>query len=209
MKSVYTPLRRPSNGFAMVEMLMSVVITSLVLAVVAGLWAINSRAFQQQRLRNDQEALVDNDIAAMEDLAYRYTCCPGSCTTNATTISASSTCKGVNGTGTPKVGTEYYYFPYYAANATSWPNSDAVKILCDNGTLVTQLVTDLKNAPLTTSTYAQTGQQLTRTVVAEDPPTTGTPPADSSQSHRIRITYTGNNFSRSTIIVPMAARWCP
>lgn len=193
----------------MVEMLMSVVITSLVLAVAAGLWAINSRAFQQQRLRNDQEALVDNDIAALEDLAYRYTCCPGTCTTNATTIAASATCKGLNGTGTPKVGTEYYYFPYYAPTAASIPNITSVQNLCTNGTLVSNLVTALKTAPLTTSNYAQAGQQLTRTVVAEDPPTTGTPPADSSQSHRVRITYTGNNLSRSTIIVPMAARWCP
>ena len=199
-------LHRPPNGFAMVEMLMSVVITSLVLAVAAGLWGINTRAFQQQRLRNDQEALVDNDIAAMEDLAYRYTCCPGSCTTNATTIAASPTCKGLNGTGTPAVGTEYYYFPYYAptTSSTSIPNITSIENLCDNGILVTNLATTL-------STYAQPGQQLTRTVVAEDPPTNvPSPPANSSQSHRLRITYTGsNNLNRSTIIVPMAARWCP
>lgn len=193
--------QRPPNGFAMVEMLMSLVISALAIGVAATLWAASSKTFRDQRLRNDQEALVDNDIATMEDLAYRYTCCPGVCTTNAGAISGSTTCRGLGGTGTPQVGSEYYYFPYYSPTATPTPAITNMENLCRDGTLVNGLVTALQSAPFTTPTGASLRSwqaQPTRTVVVDNP-----------FVHRIRIDYSGNNLNRTTIIVPMVARWCP
>jgi type II secretory pathway pseudopilin PulG len=68
------------NGFSLVEVVVSAAITGLVILGVANLWGQSSKMFQQLRQRNSQEALIEEDIATMEDLAYRYTCCPGSCT---------------------------------------------------------------------------------------------------------------------------------
>jgi type II secretory pathway pseudopilin PulG len=98
----------PANAFSLVEVVVSAAITGLVIMGVARLWGESSQIFQQLRKRNNQEALVEEDIARMEDLAFRYTCCPGSCTTQASTVAASATCKGEGGNGTPAIGTEYY-----------------------------------------------------------------------------------------------------
>ena len=192
-----TSFRRPPpppNGFSLVEVVVSAAITGLVILGVANLWGQSSKVFQQLRQRNSQEALIEEDIATMEDLAYRYTCCPGSCTTDPSTVAASATCKGEEGSGTPGVGTEYYYFPYYNNTAPTTPNIDAFRALCINGTLVTELANQMAAAP---KSNAFTERGLTRSVVV-----------DNASLHRVRVDYTGTNLQRSTMVVPTAARWC-
>lgn len=191
-----TRRRHPANGFSLVEVVVSAAITGLVILGVANLWGHSNQMFQQLRQRNSQEALIEDDIAAMEDLAYRYTCCPGSCTTNPSTVNASPTCKGKgpNGTDTPDIGTEYYYFPFYVPTASATPNIDAFRDLCKNGTLVTALSNQMAAAP---KSKAFTDRGLTRSVVV-----------DNGSLHRVRIDYTGTNLQRSTMVVPTAARWC-
>jgi type II secretory pathway pseudopilin PulG len=192
-----TSFRRPpppANAFSLVEVVVSAAITGLVIIGVARLWGESSQMFQQLKNRNSQEALIEEDIATMEDLAYRYTCCPGSCTIDSATVAASSTCKGEAGNGTPAIGTEYYYFPYYPPLATSTPNIDAFEALCTNGTLVTQLASQMAAAP---KSSLFTKQGLTRSVVV-----------DNASLHRVRIDYTGTNLQRSTMVVPTTARWC-
>lgn len=182
----------------MVELLMSIAISGFVIVGAARLWGESSKMFQQLRVRNVQEALVDEDITLMEDLAYRYTCCPGSCTTDAAKISSSLTCRGRDGNGIPSVGTEYYYFPYYAPGASTTPNITLLEDLCRNGTLVNELVAELRVSPLKDSRFHYSGQPLTRTVVV-----------DNAAAHRVRIEYVGTNLKRSTMLVPTGARWCP
>ena len=192
-----TSFRRPPppvNGFSLVEVVVSAAITGLVILGVANLWGQSSKMFQQLRQRNSQEALIEEDIATMEDLAYRYTCCPGSCTIDPSVVAASPTCKGEAGNGTPAIGTEYYYFPYYSPTATTTPNIDAFEVLCTNATLVTALVNQLAAAP---KSKAFTDRGLTRSVVV-----------DNASLHRVRVDYTGTNLQRSTMVVPTAARWC-
>jgi prepilin-type N-terminal cleavage/methylation domain-containing protein len=193
-----TSFRRPPpppNGFSLVEVLVSAAITGLVILGVANLWGQSSQMFQQLRQRNSQEALIEEDTATMEDLAYRYTCCPGSpCTTNPSDVAASATCKGEEGSGTPDIGTEYYYFPYYSNTATTTPNIDAFRDLCKNRTLVTALANQMADAP---KSKAFTDRGLTRLVVV-----------DNASLHRVRVDYTGTNLQRSSMVVPTAARWC-
>lgn len=177
---------------------MSIAISGLVIVGAASLWGESSRLFQQLRVRNVQEAVVDEDIAVMEDLAYRYTCCPGSCTTDAATISGSLTCRGRDGNGIPSVGTEYYYFPYYPPTASTTPNITLLEDLCRNGTLVNELVAALRVTPLKDSRLNHSGLPLTRTVVVDNP-----------AAHRVRIDYAATNLKRSTMLVPTEARWCP
>lgn len=200
--------RSRTRGFSLVELLVSVVIVGIVLAGLAVPWRIGSTAQQQSRLRNRQEAAIDDDIAAMQDLAYRYTCCPGFCTTDAATIAAAATCKGVGGAGTPAVGSEFYYFPYYAPAAATVPNTDtfAGSIdqaprdavyedgLCHTGQLVQGLV-----AAMNAANHAElTSADLSRTVVVDD-----------AGQHRIRLSYTGTDLSRVELLVPAVAGWCP
>jgi type II secretory pathway pseudopilin PulG len=187
-----TSFRRPpppANAFSLVEVVVSAAITGLVIIGVARLWGESSQMFQQLRNRNSQEALIEDDIATMEDLAYRYTCCPGFCTTDPSVVAASPTCKGEAGNGT-----EYYYFPYYPPLATSTPNIDAFEALCTNGTLVTQLASQMAASP---KSSLFTKQGLTRSVSVDD-----------DDLHRVRIDYTGSNLQRSTMVVPTTARWC-
>ncbi|MFY7696124.1 MAG: type IV pilus modification PilV family protein [Cyanobium sp.] len=192
-----TSFRRPpppANAFSLVEVVVSAAITGLVIIGVARLWGESSQMFQQLRNRNSQEALIEDDIATMEDLAYGYTCCPGSCTINPSIVAASPTCKGEAGNGIPSIGTEYYYFPYYSPLDTSTPNIDAFEVLCTSGNLVTELASQLAAAPKS-NLFTKLG--LTRTVVV-----------DNKDLHRVRVDYTGTNLQRSTMVVPTAARWC-
>jgi type II secretory pathway pseudopilin PulG len=201
-----TSFRRPPppvNGFSLVEVVVSAAITGLVIMGVARLWGESSQIFQQLRQRNSQEALIEEDIATMEDLAYRYTCCPGSCTIDPSVVAASPTCKGKAGNGTPAIGTEYYYFPYYSPLDTSTPNIDAFEVLCNNGALATALATELAKAPKTKA-FQDSKQGLTREVSVDD-----------AGLHRVRVDYKGMNpngteiaLQRSTMVVPTAARWC-
>ncbi len=190
----------PVNGFSLVEVVVSAAITGLVIMGVARLWGESSQMFQQLKNRNSQEALIEEDIATMEDLAYRYTCCPGSCTIDSATVAASPFCKGEAGNGTPAIGTEYYYFPYYSPTATSTQKIDDFEALCTNGTLVTELVNKLKEAPKAKAFEDdKQGLGLTRSVSVED----------DGKLHRVRIDYYKNaNLQRSTMVVPTAARWC-
>ena len=192
-----TSFRRPpppANAFSLVEVVVSAAITGLVIMGVARLWGESSQMFQQLKNRNSQEALIEEDIATMEDLAYRFTCCPGSCTIDPSVVAASPTCKGEAGNGTPAIGTEYYYFPYYSPTATSTQKIDDFEALCTNGTLVTQLASQMAAAP---KSSLFTKQGLTRSVVV-----------DNASLHRVRIDYTGTNLQRSTMVVPTTARWC-
>ena len=197
-----------STGFTLVELLVSVAIVALALVGIAGPWGIGSTAFQRSRVRNNQEAAIDDDIAVMEDLAFRYTCCPGSCTTDSAVISAALTCKGVGGVGTPAVGSEYYYFPYYAPAASALANVDAFAGSVDqsprdgvyeNGACHTgQLVQGLVSVMSAAATTDLVAADVTRSVVVDD-----------AALHRIRLTYTGTNLSRVVLIVPAVAAWCP
>lgn len=192
-----TSFRRPpppANGFSLVEVVVSAAITGLVILGVANLWGLSSQMFQSLRQRNSQEALIEEDIAAMEDLAYRYTCCSGSCTTDPAAVEAAATCKGEEGQGTPAVGTEFYYFPYYSRTDTARANVTTLGALCTNGTLVTALANQMASAP---KSQAFTDQGLSRSVVV-----------DNGSLHRVRVDYTGTNLQRSTMVVPTAARWC-
>ena len=185
----------PANGFSLVEVVVSAAITGLVILGVANLWGLSSQMFQSLRQRNSQEALIEEDIAAMEDLAYRYTCCSGSCTTDPSAVEAAATCKGEGGEGTPAIGTEFYYFPYYdRSDTTPRSNVSAFGALCTNGTLVTALASQMASAP---KSKAFTERGLTRSVAV-----------DNGSLHRVRVDYTGTNLQRSTMVVPTAARWC-
>ena len=184
---------RASTGFTLVELLVSVAIVALALVGIAGPWGIGSTAFQQSRVRNNQEAAIDDDIAVMEDLAFRYTCCPGSCTTDSAVISAALTCKGVGGVGTPAVGSEYYYFPYYAPASSGLANVDAFA-----GSVDQSPRDGVYENGLCHTTTDLVAADVTRSVVVDD-----------AALHRIRLTYTGTNLSRVVLIVPAVAAWCP
>lgn len=203
--------RKPPVGtaaFSLVELLVGVAIVGLVLVGLAGPWRIGSWAHQQSRLRNNQEVAIEDDLAAMQDLAYRYTCCPGSCTTDTATIAASPTCKGVGGVGTPAVGSEYYYFPYYAPAALALPNAEAFagsvdlaprdgvfeNGLCHTGQLLPALVTAMTAA----SSSDLAAVDVSRMVAVDD-----------AAQHRLRLTYTGTNLERVVLLVPAVAGWCP
>lgn len=195
-------------GFSLVELLVAIAIVGVAMIGIGRSWSLSSSTFQQSRDRNNQEAAIDDDLATMEDLAFRYTCCPGSCTTSAAVVAASSTCKGLGGSGTPAVGSEYYYFPYYAPASTSTTNADTFagsvdasprdgiyeNGVCHTGALIANLVTAMGAA----DAARLTSFNVTRSVSA-----------DAAALHRVRIVYGGSDLQRVVLIVPAVAAWCP
>ena len=137
--------------------------------------------------QNNAQAAMDSDIARARKLAEDYTCCPGSCTTDAAVISAarsSGKCAG-------NVNDSTYYFPQQSADVDTFSSA------CANGTITTNLIASIQ---------AQgTLSGISRTVASDD----STDPT----SHRIRITYSGSGsasgISRVIKLVPTAAAWCP
>lgn len=204
------PVARSStaSGFSLVEILLSVALLGIVLSGLVVSWRISSGAQQNSRAQNLRESVVDADLAVMEDLAFRYTCCPGSCTVDPALIAASATCKGVGGASTPQPGTEYYYFPYYAPAAASLPNVEAFAGRtdqsprdavfedgsCHTGALLDNLVTALTQADRS----ALDDAGVTRTVAIE-----------SAMQHRLRLSYAGPAPIRMVLLVPAVAAWCP
>jgi len=176
------------TGFTLVEILVATVI--LIVATTGITSAINfsNRSTILTEASSRDSAAIDTNVSEILGLAERFTCCSGTCTSDATAISAA----GAKCTGT--FGDANYYFPsILPANQADLSNFLS-RCQATTSNLVTPLITEI-----TAAIAAPPG--ITRTIIADsDLPAT---------THTIRITYTGNNISRVVKIVPTVAVWCP
>lgn len=176
-----------TKGFSLVEVLVSIAILGVLGAGVATILGGGNTALIGTRGINQLEEAVDQDLARIKDIAFRMTCCSGTCTTEA---GLSSPCSIDTATETYyPPGKQNYYFPDSILD-TSETAIDAFEAKCNNGTLVTELVSLIgtTNLPLGVS------RQFDTTHAA---------------SHRLTVTYSGTNTSRSYTLVPTLAAWCP
>jgi len=170
-------------------------------AATALLVANNSSSRQGGLSRVD--SLIDQDLAAIQALDRRFTCCTGSpCTATATTIAASTSCRDWQGVAQGP-GNENYYSPWQSNTTGSNPadttDMQNFRTACGNGTIASTFEGLLPTLP---SAEAPAG--LTRSISRPSP----------NPTNLLRITYTGT-YSGSTVssrvitLIPTAANWCP
>jgi type II secretory pathway pseudopilin PulG len=70
-----------ARGVYLVEVLVSITILGLLGAGVATILAGENTALIRIKSANQLEEAVDQDLASINDIAFRMTCCSGSCTT--------------------------------------------------------------------------------------------------------------------------------
>ena len=183
------------RGFTLLELLMGAVVLVLAMAGVASSLQVATNTSRRSGHQTQLEALIDQDMAAIEALNDRFTCCPGSCTASTTTIQAAIT-SGSCSTATPR---DYrYYAPAQpsGANTTATTNFEAA---CSSGAIATALVAAFPALPTPAA-----GANLSRS----------TPELQDASAQRLRWTYTGSVGSqvvatRKVTLVPAAAAWCP
>lgn len=175
-----------SEGFTLVEVL----VTAIIVAVVAAAAAISTNVaanFSNKALANTRvDAVIDQDLAALERAAFQYTYCTGSYKWDDTLC------------GSAAPGTQDYYFP--STTSANVVAAEAFGLSCRAGTM-TDALRDAMNggdAALALSVDAQNlgiTRQITR---------------DSEEAHRLLVTYTfRNSVKRQRPVVPAAAYWCP
>jgi type II secretory pathway pseudopilin PulG len=174
--------RRSSSGFSLAEVLVGTVILAFAVAMAAAMHGVASFGLLGSTTINDRDALVDADVAAIRALAEAYNWCSG-----AGTLEATGPCEGLD------PSSRDYYPPSDRANMDRFS-----KQICTNGTLNNTLIAAIRALPAL--------PDINRTVeIAQNIGTI---------TNAIRISYTSpadnnNPVSRSVVITPAVAAWCP
>jgi prepilin-type N-terminal cleavage/methylation domain-containing protein len=176
-----------AQGFSLVEILISAVIVGILGAGVAAILSSGNTAFVRTRGSNLLEQTIDTDLSQIKDVAFRMTCCSGSCTTGSALSSPCSTDPSTNTFYKP--GQQNYYFPDPTLDANeSAINSFVTR--CNSGTLVSSLtgLMGLSSLPSGITRQFDTSQE---------------------SSHRLTVIYSDGQQSRAYTVVPTVAAWCP
>lgn len=191
-------VRVHESGFTLVEILVGTVLLSIIAAGVAAIMAGGNTTSRQAGLQTQLDALIDQDLANIQSLNERYTCCPGSCTADAGTISA-GVAAGNCSVNTP--GNENYYSPNQVDTSPTSPTTatTAFRTACTNRTVTTNFISQMPTLP-----SSPAGTTLTRT----------TPQQIGSSGHLLQWTYTGSIGGNTAVtrvvnLTPIVAAWCP
>ena len=195
---------RGSEGFSLVEMVLAGSLMAVVIGGTATALLVANNSSSRQGGLSRVDSLIDQDLAAIQALDRQFTCCTGSpCTANATTISASSSCRDASGVAQGP-GNENYYSPRQnnttGSNPLDTPDMERFRAACGNGNIASTFQSMLPTLPT-----AEAPAGLSRSVSTSPSP---------NPTNRLRITYTGT-ISGSTVstrvvnLIPTAANWCP
>jgi len=194
---------RGSEGFSLVELVLAGSLMAVVIGGTATALLVANNSSSRQGGLSRVDSLIDQDLAAIQALDRRFTCCTGSpCTANATTITASTSCRDALGVARGP-GNENFYSPRQndttGRNPADTLDMERFRAACGNGTIASTFQSMLPTLPT-----AEAPAGLSRSVSSPSP----------NPTNLLRITYTGT-ISGSTVstrvinVIPTAANWCP
>jgi hypothetical protein len=168
-------------------------LVAIAVAGAASLLVSGTRTRARAEVNDRHEALIDEDVSQIQELARSYTWCSGAATFDG------STCNLVG------PGSEDYYFPNPIAADGTGPTRIVDLVRACTPTSGSPARTDLINSLIAQLPAAQlTGinGELVRAAAVPDGP---------ALAQRVLITYTNqaNTVSRRVILTPTVASWCP
>ena len=177
-----------SRGFTLIELMVTLAITVMVVAGSTTTWMVATRDSRKGGVEVQFDALMEKDMARILEEGNRFTCCPGTCTSDASIIADSADCPT-----TP--GVESYYVPPQTDPVVDSAAMQYFRQQCrDQGALAEDFIAEALPPSLLSDQ---------RTVSVADP-----------VSNRIRIKYSGSTAQKGVLrrveeFIPPVARWCP
>jgi len=179
-----------SQGFSLLEPLLASVILAIVTSGTAMMLMSANRVSTKADVVDNIEWNINSDLAVIQRLSRRFTCCSGSCLVQIPTSYGSTKACAVNNPDDDR-----YFFPQLDDPSTANINEpSAIDSLCEdsnNTTFMTPLETAID------STASPSGLTRTTTIKAD---------------HTLEISYadtTSQQVRRVALIVPPMAFWCP
>jgi hypothetical protein len=179
-----------SQGFSLLEPLLASVILAIVTSGTAMMLMSANRVSTKADVVDNIEWNINSDLAVIQRLSRRFTCCSGSCLVQIPTSYGSTKACAVNNPDDDR-----YFFPQLDDPSTANINEpSAIDSLCEdsnNTTFMTPLETAID------STAIPSGLTRTTTIKAD---------------HTLEISYadtTSQQVRRVALIVPPMAFWCP
>jgi Tfp pilus assembly protein PilV len=201
-RSILLPSPR-QTGFSIAEVLVGAVLLAVAIVGAAAL-LVSGTTTRNSTTRNDQrQALIDNDIALIQERARRYTWCD-----NRADRFSGDPCPGPGGTSIAPGNADYYSVDLNeATNEVCYPSqgtpSNANCTAFRNACVAGQIAAPLRDEITTNIPQTQLDTAgITRTVAVDD-----------ADEHRLLITYTSAladaQVVRQLLLVPPVAAWCP
>lgn len=193
---------RLRNGFTLAELLVGSTLLAIAVVGAASLMVSSNLTNRRNELSDRHEALIDDDISRVQELARRYTWCTGAATFDGVQC---------NSVGT---GREDYYFPDLNSLNGATKIQSFVRACTTNTAGVTPVRSELINALITELPLAKltaVNNELVRTAAVPDGP---------AEAQRILITYANlanadgspspkTTVTRIVLLRPPVADWCP
>lgn len=185
-----------ASGFSLIELLVGVVLVGITAAAAAAILSSSNRALVGARTQDRRQALIDDDVARINNLSTRFTCCSGTCGLSTTGCLSS----------TP--GNDRLYYPQLDSDPnTAIPETapqleDPSTGACNNGGIATAFIAQIQSSVPTT---ALATLNVSRTAPVRVSTTDG-------RDHRVRLTYRDSVSNRELRVVdiqPIAASFCP
>lgn len=187
--SATRPSRLLNRGFSLVEPLLACVILAVVASGTALMMMSTNRISTNSDGVDAIERSISMDLASVQRLSRRMTCCSGSCLVEIpTNYGPNKTC-AVNNPDDDR-----YFFPQLDDPATTINEPAAVDALCTDANN-TIFMTPVKTA--VDATASPTG--ITRTTTIKD-------------DHTLQVSYAevvSQKVRRVALVVPPMALWCP
>lgn len=170
------------EGFTLIELLVGVILLAIGFTASFALFIATVEQMRGAQQRNETQALVEADIALVQQSNDRYTCSTVPCT-----IAASDR-------------NEDQYVPPPAT-----ADFESFRSLCENNTLIDDLITSINGLP-NPGGWRQTATAVTG---ASDPYANGQP-NHRYQVRWIANDAAGNQIlNRTLVLSPTVAGWCP
>lgn len=196
---------RPAEGGSLlVEALVVGVLVTIALAGTLSLVNLSAQQRNRSRDRNQLNAAIDTDLAAIEDQASRLTCCSGVCTLAAPTqVGADSPCATTNRRD------DRFFYPQLNDPDTTVNEPEAVDAICaepNAGILSAAVLGQFNAIPVNAALTAAGGarQPIVRLRSVVNQP---------RNQNILLITYTDTAQNGAVVrvarVVPPMARFCP